>query len=163
MRRLLKRALLLVGGLVALAAGAVVATGCALGGGGYNGPQSDHFDGEHFFTPGVPPLSLGAKDLVKFQANRSPGPWSQHPDAQPGPPPPERVTGGHLRVTFINHATTLIQLDGVNVLTDPIWAKRASPVQFAGPKRVRPPGLRMKICRRSTRWCSRTTTTITST
>jgi len=49
-----------------------------------------------------------------------------------------------MRVTFINHATTLIQTDGVNVLTDPIWAERASPFSLVGPKRVRPPGLKMK-------------------
>jgi L-ascorbate metabolism protein UlaG (beta-lactamase superfamily) len=49
-----------------------------------------------------------------------------------------------VRVTFINHATTLIQLDGVNVLTDPIWSDRASPVSFAGPHRVRPPGIRFE-------------------
>ena len=50
----------------------------------------------------------------------------------------------HVRVTFVNHATTLLQLDGVNVLTDPMWSERCSPVSFAGPKRVRPPGLRFE-------------------
>jgi L-ascorbate metabolism protein UlaG (beta-lactamase superfamily) len=143
-RRFLKRLLVAFGALVVLSAGAVVATGCALSAGGYHGPKSDHFDGTRFFTPGVPPRKMGARELLKFQEERHPGPWSQHPDAKPGPPPPERVTGGRMRVTFVNHATTLIQMDGVNVLTDPIWSERASPFQFVGPKRVRPPGLRMK-------------------
>jgi L-ascorbate metabolism protein UlaG (beta-lactamase superfamily) len=49
-----------------------------------------------------------------------------------------------MRVTFINHATTLIQLDGLNVLTDPIYSPRASPFTFAGPHRVRPPGIRFE-------------------
>jgi L-ascorbate metabolism protein UlaG (beta-lactamase superfamily) len=44
-------------------------------------------------------------------------------------------------VTWIGHSTFLLQLDGVNVLTDPIWANRASPVSFAGPRRLVPPGL----------------------
>ena len=44
-------------------------------------------------------------------------------------------------VTWIGHATLLIQLDGVNILTDPQWSERASPVRFAGPKRFTPPGL----------------------
>lgn len=44
-------------------------------------------------------------------------------------------------VTWIGHATLLVQLDGVNVLTDPQWSERASPVSFAGPKRLTPPGL----------------------
>ncbi len=49
-----------------------------------------------------------------------------------------------MRVTFVNHATVLIQQDGVNVLTDPIWSERASPFPFAGPRRVRPPGIRLE-------------------
>ena len=53
----------------------------------------------------------------------------------------ERVDGGDLRVTFIGHATVLIQIAGLNVLTDPIWAKRASPLSWAGPPRFAPPGL----------------------
>jgi N-acyl-phosphatidylethanolamine-hydrolysing phospholipase D len=44
-------------------------------------------------------------------------------------------------VTWIGHATVLAQLGGLNVLTDPIFSDRASPVQFAGPKRHQPPGL----------------------
>jgi len=44
-------------------------------------------------------------------------------------------------VTWIGHSTLLIQLDGVNVLTDPQWSQRASPVSFGGPGRVTPPGL----------------------
>ncbi len=45
-------------------------------------------------------------------------------------------------VTWIGHATLFIQLDGLNILTDPHWSERASPVSFAGPKRLVPPGLR---------------------
>ena len=45
---------------------------------------------------------------------------------------------GHLR----NHSTFLIQTQGLNILTDPIWSERTSPVQFAGPKRFVPPGIR---------------------
>jgi N-acyl-phosphatidylethanolamine-hydrolysing phospholipase D len=48
---------------------------------------------------------------------------------------------GAATVTWVGHATLLVQLDGVNILTDPNWSKRASPVSFAGPKRVAPPGL----------------------
>ena len=46
--------------------------------------------------------------------------------------------------TWIGHATLLIQLDGLNILTDPHWSDRASPVSFAGPKRLVPPGLRFE-------------------
>ena len=44
-------------------------------------------------------------------------------------------------VTWIGHSTLLIQLDGVTILTDPQWSERASPVTFAGPKRLMPPGV----------------------
>jgi N-acyl-phosphatidylethanolamine-hydrolysing phospholipase D len=44
-------------------------------------------------------------------------------------------------VTWVGHSTLLIQLDGVNILTDPHWSGRASPVTFAGPKRLMPPGV----------------------
>ena len=49
---------------------------------------------------------------------------------------------GELLVTFVNHSTFLIQADGVSMLTDPVWARRASPVQWAGPARVHEPGIR---------------------
>jgi N-acyl-phosphatidylethanolamine-hydrolysing phospholipase D len=45
------------------------------------------------------------------------------------------------RVTWVGHATLLIQLDGVNVLTDPQWSERASPLPFAGPRRLTPPAV----------------------
>ncbi len=44
-------------------------------------------------------------------------------------------------ITWIGHSTLLIQLDGVNILTDPQWSAQASPVSWAGPKRLSPPGL----------------------
>ena len=51
---------------------------------------------------------------------------------------------GAATVTWVGHATLLIQLDGVNILTDPNWSNRASPVSFAGPRRVSPPGLKFE-------------------
>ncbi len=55
-----------------------------------------------------------------------------------------RANGAEPTVTWVGHATLLIQLDGVNVLTDPHWSARASPVSFAGPRRLTPPGLRFE-------------------
>jgi L-ascorbate metabolism protein UlaG (beta-lactamase superfamily) len=49
---------------------------------------------------------------------------------------------GGATITWVGHATLLVQVDGVNVLTDPQWSERASPSAFAGPRRVTPPGLR---------------------
>jgi N-acyl-phosphatidylethanolamine-hydrolysing phospholipase D len=53
-----------------------------------------------------------------------------------------RANGVKPTITWIGHATFLIQLDGLNILTDPNWNDRASPVTFAGPRRVVPPGIR---------------------
>ena len=47
-------------------------------------------------------------------------------------------------VSWIGHATFLVRLDGVNVLTDPVFSRRASPMSFAGPERLLPPGLFME-------------------
>ena len=55
-----------------------------------------------------------------------------------------RANRGAVTVTWVGHATLLIQLDGVNILTDPHWSDRASPVSFAGPRRVSAPGMRFE-------------------
>jgi N-acyl-phosphatidylethanolamine-hydrolysing phospholipase D len=52
-----------------------------------------------------------------------------------------RAPAGEMRITWIGHATFLLQVGGVNILTDPHWSRRASPVQFAGPARFVPPGV----------------------
>jgi N-acyl-phosphatidylethanolamine-hydrolysing phospholipase D len=44
-------------------------------------------------------------------------------------------------ITWIGHATVLVQTNGVNILTDPQWSERASPVSWGGPRRLSPPGL----------------------
>ena len=44
-------------------------------------------------------------------------------------------------VTWIGHSTLLVQMNGINFLTDPQWSKRASPVSWSGPRRLSPPGL----------------------
>ena len=55
---------------------------------------------------------------------------------------PARVSDGTVRTTFVNHSTVLLQFDGLNVLTDPIYEKRVSPFEFVGPARNSPPGIR---------------------
>lgn len=67
---------------------------------------------------------------------RNPWPWSQ-----PHGIPPDATEPG-LAITWIGHSTFLIQSDGLSVLTDPIWSERASPVQFAGPRRHTAPGMK---------------------
>jgi len=52
-----------------------------------------------------------------------------------------RANGTAPTITWIGHSTFLVQLDGNNILTDPHWGDRASPVNFAGPRRLVPPGM----------------------
>jgi L-ascorbate metabolism protein UlaG (beta-lactamase superfamily) len=52
-----------------------------------------------------------------------------------------KVESNDTRVTFINHATFLIQTAGYNILTDPVFSERTSPFSFIGPKRIHKPGI----------------------
>lgn len=107
----------------------------------YRGPVSDHFDGRKFINPGgVKPK--GFNDLIRWARTRQRGEWKEMMHISPGPPPPAKVEGDSIRVTFVNHSTFLIQTRGLNILIDPVWSDRASPVSFAGPRRMRPPGIR---------------------
>jgi L-ascorbate metabolism protein UlaG (beta-lactamase superfamily) len=115
---------------------------CVFNAPAYRGPISDHFDGD-VFTGGLTDDS-GFMSLMRWQLQRERGEWPEWQDGEPGEKPPERVDDGTVRITMVNHATLLIQQDGVNVLTDPVWSMRTSPVTFAGPYRRRPPGLRFE-------------------
>ena len=114
---------------------------CAFSGPTWQGAPSDHFDGERFHPP--VPGERGFGDLLRWQKERARPAWHEV-EAEPGPPPPRRLPLGALRVTFVNHATVLLQAFGMNILTDPIWSKRCSPLETIGPARVRPPGIRFE-------------------
>ena len=52
-----------------------------------------------------------------------------------------RAPSGYRSATWVGHATVLLQLGALNVLTDPVWGDRASPLRWIGPRRLTPPGL----------------------
>ncbi|HUD49709.1 MAG TPA: MBL fold metallo-hydrolase [Candidatus Baltobacteraceae bacterium] len=79
--------------------------------------------------------------LLRWIFRRRPKPWLAPAANNSHPPPPASVAPGDLAVTFIGHSSFLLQFSGSAVLMDPIFSERASPVSWAGPKRVRPPGL----------------------
>lgn len=106
----------------------------------YKGVVSDHFDGKTFQNPGHV-KAKGLKDVIRWSTNRQRQKWKKIASAPVGTKPLDKITEG-TKLTFINHSTFLIQVDGLNILTDPIWSERTSPFQFAGPKRMRPPGIR---------------------
>jgi L-ascorbate metabolism protein UlaG (beta-lactamase superfamily) len=108
----------------------------------YAGPVSDHFDGTRFYDPdGVPPKSLSQVLRWQFGRGRKRATW---PDRAPSPhadTPPARVNGDKVRLSFVGHASWLIQTAGLNILVDPVWSERVSPLSFAGPKRRNDPGI----------------------
>ena len=107
-----------------------------------DGAASDHFDGSHFANLEGGDHSFG--DMAKWLWQMETVDWPECVEDPPQPPPPERVRPGALRVTHVNHATVLIQIDGLNIITDPIWAGRAGPTSWLGVKRVRSPGVELE-------------------
>jgi L-ascorbate metabolism protein UlaG (beta-lactamase superfamily) len=107
----------------------------------YQGPVSDHFDGTRFFNPGRP-WNKSRLDLLRWQmSSEGKEAW---PETVPSPfsdRPPSRVDGSSARISFVGHASHFLQTGGLNILIDPVWSERCSPVSFAGPKRVNPPGI----------------------
>src|SRR5262252_3515207 len=102
--------------------------------------ESVTFDGKRFHQP--EPREIRLSDWIRRRLHSNRGAWPKFVATPPGEPPPARVCDGELRVTFINHSTFLVQMDGVNILTDPTWAPRSVPI--VGGKRRRPPGLRFE-------------------
>lgn len=113
----------------------------------YEGPESGHYDGERFFNPD------GDGDTLRMPTRGGRGGflWRQlsGDDGRPSWPetvavepsrPAARVDGQRMVATWIGHATVLVQTQGLNILTDPIYAERAGPFGF-GPKRVARPGV----------------------
>jgi L-ascorbate metabolism protein UlaG (beta-lactamase superfamily) len=108
----------------------------------YDGPVSDHFDGLHFFDPdGAPPKSLGEVLRWQFGSGRQRATWPEWVPSPYADRPPPRVDGGKVRLSFVGHASWLIQTEGLNILVDPVWSMRASPFSWAGPKRHNDPGI----------------------
>ncbi len=110
-------------------------------------PLSDHFDGKQFHNPQR--RARGLWDVLRWLRTRQPGRWPKWIDRRYGAPPPARVPCSDepaeaLRLTFVGHMTFLLQWQGLNILTDPIWSERASPISFAGPLRVCAPGIRFE-------------------
>lgn len=115
----------------------------------YSGPRSSHFDGQHFFNPDGEQGTGGSQHdgasafIAIAEKKRGFHTW---PDSVPVTQtvPARRIEGEAMRVTWIGHATALVQTQGLNILIDPVWAMRDSPIQLFGPKRVRVPGVRLQ-------------------
>lgn len=109
--------------------------------------SQDHHTDDGFRNPYPGFEERGFTDVFKWGViDRLAGKRPQRPDTYNFPVLPNdgiylRENNSEFSITWIGHSTLLIQVDGMNILTDPIWSERASPIQFAGPKRYTPPGL----------------------
>ncbi len=106
----------------------------------YQGPVSDHFDGVRFFDPhGMPPKSFA--DVLRWWATEPKADWPEWLPSEISDRPPQRVNSSRWRISYVGHASFLIQASGLNILLDPVWSERVSPVDFAGPRRRNAPGI----------------------
>ncbi len=107
---------------------------------GYRGPVSDHFDGKKFLnqkSPEETPRGFG--NLLVWMMSREKNTWEKRTITPTKLRP--RIDGKEILVTMINHASVLIQTEGLNIITDPVYSKRASPFSFIGPQRFMNPGI----------------------
>ncbi len=100
---------------------------------------SDHCDGSRF----VSEADHSFADELKWLWEMHSVDWPDWVDDAKQPNPPARVAD-RIRVTYVNHATVLIQTNGLNILTDPIWSYRAGPFSWLGSRRVRNPGVKLE-------------------
>ena len=121
----------------------VVLIGFLLSGPKYKGPKTKHFDGKKFHNPSGRPAN-GFKEAFKYLSSGTAmrGKWVK--DYETTIRTEELLAcnpEGEILASFVNHSTFLIQMGGKNILTDPVWSEKCSPFQFAGPGRMRPPGI----------------------
>jgi L-ascorbate metabolism protein UlaG (beta-lactamase superfamily) len=102
---------------------------------------SDHFDGENFVNPTSPPNSEPSFLRIFSMLLEKRAKWPKHLENKGTPKLNEKLGPADIAITFVNHATLLIQMPGLNILTDPVWSTRTSPFSWIGPSRVRDPGV----------------------
>jgi L-ascorbate metabolism protein UlaG (beta-lactamase superfamily) len=111
----------------------------------YQGNVSEHFDGKKFYNPGDNGMG-DFKELMRYNRSHKRAKWDfQDSTILHTETIKDFGQNGKVRYYHINHATVLIQMDSINILTDPVFGNRASPLSFAGPKRFREPGIPIEL------------------
>jgi L-ascorbate metabolism protein UlaG (beta-lactamase superfamily) len=108
-------------------------------------PVSDHYNGKTFFNPGVK-IRKSFLQLMKMlrERRRKRKTWPKFVLNTATPQLANKLDHTQAAITYVNHASHLIQLQNLNIITDPIFSKRAGPFALLGPKRVRKPGIGLK-------------------
>ncbi len=111
-----------------------------------NYKASDHYlpKKDRFYNPTSPALPKGLWSVLKWRFTETPADWPKWIELTEKPKLKNPLKEHQANIIFINHSTVLIQLDGLNILTDPVWSKRVSPVSWLGPQRVHAPGIPFK-------------------
>lgn len=105
----------------------------------YRGPEVPNFKGTRFQSP-TKVIDHSLKDVFQWMWSREKPKWPALKHT-PMPSPPARVEGTEVRITFVNHSTFLIQTQGINIVTDPVWSKVIGPLGLHGVKRLAEPGI----------------------
>ena len=95
------------------------------------------FDGRRFANLSGRKANGGVQ-VLRWMLTRQRSRWPGTVLDAPAPAPMARVSDGSIRATLIGHSTVLLQVAGLNILTDPIWSACAGPTSWLGVKRVRP-------------------------
>ena len=103
-----------------------------------NAPSHHRPDGT-FTNSNGEAIENSVRDLIKWRREAPEVTPLNLPSVSPQLEKLENPTNA--QITWIGHSTFLLQLDGLNILTDPIFSERASPVSFSGPKRTTPPAM----------------------
>jgi len=104
------------------------------------GVTPPRFDGRRYENPGES-ASRTMRELLRWQFTAVRRPWPAWVEQEHAVTLPGAVPTGTLALTFVNHSTFLVQTGAATILTDPVWSDRASPLPFAGPRRVHAPGV----------------------
>src|SRR4051794_29880540 len=105
-------------------------------------PLNDHFDGKQFRNPNGS-CTKGFRSLLRWAVTGKRTKWPKFIPNTLESRPIENRRPGEIALTFIGHASFLLQIGETNILLDPVLSDRVSPVSWAGPKRVRPPGIKL--------------------
>ena len=104
-------------------------------------PFTKHFDGKHFYNPNGS-QARGLADVLRWKLSSRGEPSPRFVSDVTQSIPPRLVENAELLATLVNHSTVLLQQSDLNILTDPIWSERTSPISWIGPRRHREPGVR---------------------